>query len=576
MSPTLELMTSTRLAWAAGIVLLTLILRFWQKLHYHRSLVKGLPGPPHSYWFGSLISMGEVISKQPPGAAPQTFPLMIKEHYNLGDWYVFDTWPIGPAAIVTFSPAMMHEFTVKQNMPKHPVVDVFMKNFGGEGNLVSSEGAVWKRWRSAFNPGFSATYLMTLVPDIVDQVSIFSDMMLDRAKNNTLFRMEAATTYLTIDIIGRVVLDHDLNSQTSRNELVDAFTSQTSWERLGVQFRPIELIDFRIDFVQAWNNFKMNRYIGRLLDERFSSRKARDASTTGSTRRKHVIDLALESYLKDKAGTEGTSKESVTTLDSTFRTAAISNIKTFLFAGHDTTSSTISYAYYYLSKNPTMLSRIRAEHASIFGPDATTTAAQLKDSPHLLNKLDYTTAVIKETLRLQPPASTVRAGQEGFYIHDPDTGAPIATKDLMLWPVDVGLHRSSKEWADPHAFNPERFLRPSSHDTTAPTTTTANNNNNNNPAYVPFSKGPRNCIGQELAMIESRIILAMTMRSFDFTPAYDELESLDGDGFGRRAERGAARRMKQWGEEAWQIQKGTAKPRGGMPCRLRVRDGDRD
>lgn len=452
---------------------------------------------------------------------------------------------------------MMHEFTVKQNMPKHPVVDVFMKNFGGEGNLVSSEGAKWKMWRSAFNPGFSATYLMTLVPDIVDQVSIFSNLMQERAKNNTLFRMEAATTNLTIDIIGRVVLDHDLHSQIQRNELVDAFISQTNWDRMGAQFRPIELVDFRIDIVQAWNNFKMNRYIGRLLDDRFSSRKDRDANTT---RRKHVIDLALEAYLKEKASNENTPKETVTSLDPTFRTAAISNIKTFLFAGHDTTSSTISYAYYYLSKNPRILSLIRAEHSATFGPDPTQTAAKLKQTPHLLNKLDYTTAVIKETLRLQPPASTVRVGQEGFYLHDPQTGAPIATKDFMLWPVDVGLHRSSAHWEDPHAFNPDRFMHSSSSESAT------------NPAYVPFSKGPRNCIGQELALIESRIILAMTLRSFDFTPAYDELAALDGDGFGRKAERGPASAMKLWGEEVWQVQKGTAKPRGGMPCRLRVRE----
>lgn len=560
MSPTLDLLTGPRLAWAAGIIVVTVVLRFWQQLHYRRGIVKGLPGPPHSYLFGSLISMGEVLSKQPASAAPQTFPLLTKNHFNLGDWFVCDPWPFGPAFLATFSPEMMAEFTVKQSMPKHPVVHEFMHNFGGKGNLVSSEGPEWKKWRSAFNPGFSAAYLMTLVPSIVDHAVIFSDLMMERAKDNSLFRMESATMNLTVDIIGKVVLDHDLNSQRKPNALVDAFLSQTKWQRIGAQFNPMELIDFRIDIMQAWNTWTMNRYIGGLLDERFSTRSSRDEANTGK-RQKYVIDLALESYLKEKAATEGTPPDKVTTLDPTFRTAAISNIKTFLFAGHDTTSGTVSYAYYYLSKHPSALARLRAEHDAVFGPDPTTAPAQLKATPHLLSKLDYTTAVIKECLRLQPPASTVRIGSPAFALHDPATGAPIRTADLMLWPVDVGLHRSPANWkSDPSLFSPERFL-PTNPDCEA-----------SNPAFAPFSKGPRNCIGQELAMVEARVILALTARGWEFEPAYAELGKLEGDGYGRREARGDAGRT-QFGEEAWQVQRGTTKPRGGMPCRLRVREG---
>jgi cytochrome P450 len=555
MSSTFDLLSTTRLSWAAAIVVLTIIVRFWQKLHYHRNLVKGLPGPPHSYLFGSLISMGKVIAEQPGSAAPQTYPSFVKEHYNLGDWFAFDPWPFGPTSLAIFSPEMAHEFTVKQSLPKHPLVEDFMHSFGGEGNLVSSEGAAWKKWRSAFNPGFSAAYLMTLVPSIVDNCDVFCSLMLKRAETNELFRMEACTTNLTVDIIGKVVLDHDLNSQLRPNELVNAFISQTIWQPLGAQFNPIELIDFRIPIVQAWNTFKMNRYIGRLLDERFSSRAAR-LETSGGKRQKYVIDLALEAYLKETESDPQHSSTSVhRTMDPTFRTAALSNIKTFLFAGHDTTSSTICYAYYYLSKNPSCLSLIRAELDNVFGPDPTKTSSLLKQNPHLLNKLEYTTAVIKESLRLQPPASTVRIGQPGFYLHDPVTAEPIATEGLMLWAVDVGLHRNETYWPEPHAFNPSRFLP-----TNSPT----------NPAYVPFSKGPRNCIGQELAMIESRIILALTLRLFDFEAAYDELEKLEGDGYGRKEAKGE-KVMRQFGDEAWQVQKGTAKPRGGMPCRLRVR-----
>ncbi|OQN97694.1 hypothetical protein B0A48_16014 [Cryoendolithus antarcticus] len=547
----MDVLSPQRLSWAIGVVIVTGLLEFWRRLHYHRSLSKNLPGPPRSYLFGHLISMGKIVAKQPKSAAPQTYSMHVKEAYGLGDWFCLDVWPLGPTILVTFLPEMMHEFTVKYSALKHPAVAEFMENFGGEGNLVSAEGATWKKWRSAFNPGFSASHLMAMVPALVDQCAIFCKLMDDHAKKGDLFRMEPATTRLTVDIIAKVVMDHDLNSQTSSNDLVNAFISQTRWQAIGAQFQPSELIDFRRPFVQRWNNYRMNRYIGRVLDERFADRQRQ----SDGKQQKHVIDLALTTYLKEVKGATG-SNSKVDKMDPDFRAGAIANIKTFVFAGHDTTSSTICYCYNYLSKNPNMLAKIRAEHDSIFGSGPAAAAQAIKDDARLLNRLEYTTAVIKEVLRLQPPASSIRVGEEGFFIHDPTTGQAIHTKDLMLWPVDVGLHRSPL-WGDPHIFRPERFLDPST----------------NTSAYVPFSKGPRNCIGQELAMIETKVILAMTVRSFDFEAAYKELcsQELRGDGSGYPGDVEGVQEM--WGDEAYQIQLGTAKPREGMPCRLRRRKG---
>jgi cytochrome P450 len=207
---------------------------------------------------------------------------------------------------------------------------------------------------------------------------------------------------LTIDIICKLVLDLDLSSQTQSNELVSAFNSQVRWQSLGVQFQPSELWDIRRPIMQAYNNWRMNRYLGKRLDERFASRESR-----GKT--KHVIDLALEAYLKEVKGGSGDTTQ-VTKLDPEFRIAAVSNMRTFVFAGHDTTSSTICYAYYYLSKDPEVLARIRQEHDDVFGTDRDAAVSRLLEDPHLMNKLDYTLAVIREVLRIQPPASTIRAG----------------------------------------------------------------------------------------------------------------------------------------------------------------------
>lgn len=123
----------------------------------------------------------------------------------------------------------------------------------------------------------------------------------------------------------------------------------------------------------------------------------------------------------------------------------------------------------------------------------------------------------------------------------------------MLWAVNVGLHRSEAYWPDPGAFRPERYLDGSW----------------NKDAWVPFSKGVRNCIGQELAVMESKVILAMTLREFDFQVAFDELGKLRDDGSGYPSDTDGI--QTQFNEEMYQIQLGTAKPREGMPCRVKLR-----
>lgn len=401
-----EAVREAPVTWAVVVVLFTLTARFLAKLYKHRKFHRDLPGPPHSWIWGSLRSIGEVSLKQPPDAAPQTMPLLVKEHYGLGDAFYLDPYPFAGPILAIFDPSMMNELAVTNSQPKHPAVAEFMVYLGGEGNLVSSEAAAWKKWRSAFNPGFSAAHLMTLVPTIVDECNIFCDIMTKHAENNDLFRMEQATTRLTVDIIGKVALDDAFGSQTGYNELVDAFNSTVRWLPVGARTQPSELIDFRRPIILRYNNWRMKRYLSKRLEERFATRESRGKS-------KAIVDLALTSYEKEVKAAGGDSAK-VKGMDPTFKTAAISNVKTFIFAGHDTTSSTICYALYYLSRSPEKLAKVRKEHDDVFGSDYKQTGDMLKTQGHLLSKLEYTMAIIKEVLRLQPPASTVRTGADGY------------------------------------------------------------------------------------------------------------------------------------------------------------------
>lgn len=185
----------------------------------------------------------------------------------------------------------------------------------------------------------------------------------------------------------------------------------------------------------------------------------------------------------------------------------------------------------------------------MFGSDVTQTARRIKEDPYLINKLPYTVAIIKETLRLWPPASSVRIGEPGFFIHH--DGKQYPTDGFMIWPMVYAMQHDPKFWPSPNSFLPERWLV-----------------NEGDPLYPikgawrPFEFGPRNCIGQELAMVESKIILALMLRQFDVRTVYDEFD----------LERGKQRvNTTPQGERAYQVLIATAKPAQGMPARVKRR-----
>ena len=279
----------------------------------------------------------------------------------------------------------------------------------------------------------------------------------------------------------------------------------------------------------------MDRFLERELDVRFASYKKAGKPAT-------VMDLALEKYEAENA-------ESVShTMDPTFRKFAISQIKVFILAGHDTTSATLCYVFYLLAKHPKYLTRIRAEHEKVFGPETAHISAAITANPYHLNSLPFTIAVIKETLRLFPPASTTRNGIPGFSLAAED-GLQYPTEGFTCWSLHQAQHRDPLYWPQPDVFLPERWLVPPS-DPLYPT----------KGAWRPFEVGPRNCIGQELVMAEIKVVLAMTVREFDIQACFEEWDQMKGIVGKRTVE----------GERAYQVLRGTMRPAEGMPVRVKM------
>ena len=147
-------------------------------------------------------------------------------------------------------------------------------------------------------------------------------------------------------------------------------------------------------------------------------------------------------------------------------------------------------------------------------------------------------------------------------IYDPKTGETYPTAGFQVWIIHLAMHRNPKLFPDPHKFRPERFLQPEL------ATQPAN-------AFRPFERGPRNCIGQELALLEAKIVMVLIVRRLKVVGAYDSLSELpkerDGMEWSSYATEAEGRRQ-LWGEEAYQTLRGTAKPRQGLPVRVSFRN----
>lgn len=191
-------------------------------------------------------------------------------------------------------------------------------------------------------------------------------------------------------------------------------------------------------------------------------------------------------------------------------------LSTFLFAGHDTTSTTIAWTFYELSRTPRALRAVCDELDELFGPDPSPESVRARltgpGGEELVHRMNYTTAVIREVLRLWPPGGTARITKPGDGVKvtlPASSTSPSGELDmdgLVLYPIHSIIQRDPKVFGDTaDIFVPERWLDQNAQDKIPPG------------AWRAFERGPRGCIGQELAMIETRVVLALTIRKYNFT-----------------------------------------------------------
>lgn len=192
-------------------------------------------------------------------------------------------------------------------------------------------------------------------------------------------------------------------------------------------------------------------------------------------------------------------------------------VDTFMFEGHDTTTSGITFCLYCIAMNPDVQQRCFDEIREVFVN---------KDEPaslQHLNKLHYLELVIKETLRLFPSVPLIgrtptediqlstfaRSSYSSRYIYSSLIFSLLLTANDKVIPAGANIivpiyfmGHNTKLFADAETFNPERSFKSTTNDSV------------NYFAYIPFSAGPRNCIGQRFAMMEMKSIVSKTLRHY--------------------------------------------------------------
>ncbi|XP_026675535.1 cytochrome P450 4C1-like [Ceratina calcarata] len=204
-----------------------------------------------------------------------------------------------------------------------------------------------------------------------------------------------------------------------------------------------------------------------------------DITCTLRKKRLAMLDLLLSAHRQNLIDDEGIREE----------------VDTFMFRGHDTTAVSLCFTIMLLAEHPEIQDRARIEVQKVM--EASNGKLSMSD----LQKLPYLEMCIKESLRLYPSVHFIsRAPEEDVMLSNYLVPAH-TTVNVYIYDT----HRDPKFWPNPDVFDPERF--------------TPENSHGRHPfSYIPFSAGPRNCIGQKFAMLELKATLAYLLFNFIFEP----------------------------------------------------------
>ncbi|XP_068095719.1 cytochrome P450 4B1-like isoform X2 [Hyperolius riggenbachi] len=367
--------------------------------------------------------------------------------------------------------------------PKTGLTYEFLVPWIGRGLLILT-GPKWFQHRRLLTPAFHYDVLKPYVRLTSDCTRVMLDKWEKLILKQRTVELFQHVSLMTLDTIMKCAFSCDSNCQMdSDNEYIRAVYDISYLANLRLRCFPYHNNAIFHCSPHGFRFRKACRITHNHTDKVIQQRKVSMKEESELERMKHLDFLDILLCAKDENG-QGLSDEDLR-----------AEVDTFMFEGHDTTASGISWILYCMAKYPEHQQKCREEIQELLGNRET---MEWED----LGKIPYTTMCIKESLRLYPPVPAV-----GRTLNKPVTffdgrSVPAGTSTSLSV---YALHRNPLVWENPEVFDPFRF---------SPDRST----NRNSYAYLPFAAGPRNCIGQNFAMNEMKVATVLTLQRFNLAP----------------------------------------------------------
>ncbi|RIB03602.1 cytochrome P450 [Gigaspora rosea] len=434
-----------------------------------------LPGPPVSnFILGHFASF--LDNKQGEAFAP-----LIKQYGGIFRYHTLFNKPY----LSVSDQKLVQLILVNRayEFPKYFIHKTFTKETTGEG-VQFVQGDAHKRQRKMMNPSFSSVAVKEMLPIMVQAGHNLRDNWMKQIGNKKEERITITDLIakITLDVIGLVGFNYEFNSTTSGSELARAY-----YLLLGGGGKPpsnflISLIGY-FPFIRnmpsSYNDQRRNalKTINDISEKLVAEKK------NGTARGKDFLSLLIQA------------NENLPVDEQLTHYELLSQVKLLLLAGHGTTSAALSWTLYYLAKNPDTQDRLREEILDVF-----------TDRNHFpafneIAQLKYLECVIKEILRIVPPVpSIIRHNAKDEIMN----GYVIPKGTPLMIPI-YAIHHDPSIWGDDaEHFNPSRWLDPEIKSKVT------------NCNYLPFSDGPRICLGMKMAQLELKTVLSIIIRNFEF------------------------------------------------------------
>ncbi|KAJ1526192.1 hypothetical protein ONE63_009351 [Megalurothrips usitatus] len=406
----------------------------------------------------------------------------VVEYWTANHGDIFRIW-LGPVPIIVLSNPEDLEILLSSNkhIEKSELYDQ-IRPWIGDG-LLTSTGKKWHTRRKLITPTFHFRILDQFVEVFNRNSNILVEKLLSQKETINVHHL---ITLCTLDIICETAMGTKVNAQgdstssyvTAVHNAVISFHQRT--------MKPWLHYDFLFNATTDGKTFntalkELHKYTQDVIENRRRERESRRKESLktdddiGMKKRVAFLDQLLDA---DTAGANLSDMDIQEEVD------------TFMFEGHDTTGAAMSFILYNIAAHPEVQQKCVEEVEEIFGDsDRPATSQDIQN-------MKYFERVIKESLRQYPSVPLfARFVREDL----PITGGHVIPAGCNVTISCLQMGRDPKHWPNPDKFDPDRYL---------PENTTGRHPY----AYIPFSAGPRNCIGQKFAMMEMKSTICKVVR----------------------------------------------------------------